>query len=101
MASDVHRVSEPGITSPLTALRRFARRSELGVHGFELSLALTRRVFDVSQGAESEAIVVQEVLPNCITMYLHMYMYSVYVPIYVYIYLDLQLLSLYPATPPQ
>jgi len=58
--------SEPGVLPPLTAPSRLAGRRELSVDGLELSLALTRRVFDVSQGAEGETVLLLELLMTCL-----------------------------------
>jgi len=103
MASDVHGVSEPGITPPLTAASRLPGSRELLVDCLELSLALADRVLAVSHGAPCEALVVEELLPNgisicisictCIFMYLYLYFYMC-LDICMYLYMNSVYVSL-------
>jgi len=88
MASDVHGVSEPGITPPLTAASRLPGSRELLVDCLELSLALTDRVLAVSHGAPCEALVVEELLPNCISICISICICIFYVSLSVFLYVS-------------
>jgi len=58
--------SEPFILPALTAANRLPCESELGIGRLQLPFALTRRVFDVSQGAGGEPVLLLELLMTCL-----------------------------------